>query len=160
MPKDINISALDSIFENQINIDTIKIESDSAEISTELFNQAVNNNNWKELDPEMVSSLDSELRSLKTLINMKKIDERVQMVILNAISNDNSNPTMYKSLSDIQKNLITLTSQINETIKNIRNIIKTHAYNKNDNEQINEDLIDSNNYRCRGSKDFISKMIN
>lgn len=159
MPNDININVLDSIFENQINIDAAKIESDSAEISAKIFNQAVDNNNWKELDPEIVSGLDSGLRSLKTLINMKKIDERVQMVILNAISNDNSNPTMYKSLSDIQKNLITLTSQINETIKNIRNIIKTHTY-KIDNEQINEDSIDPNIYRCRGSKDFISKMIN
>lgn len=159
MPKDIDINVIDSIFENQINIDADKIERDSIETSIKLFDQAVNNNNWKKLDPEIVSSLDSELRSLKTLINMKKIDERVQTVILNAISNDNSNPTMYKSLSDIQKNLITLTSQINETIKNIRNVLKAYTY-KNNIEQINEESLDSDIYRCRGSKDFISKMIN
>lgn len=160
MTKDNNINILEnSIFENQINIDTIKIESDSIEASIKLFDQAVNNNNWRELEPEIVSSLDSEFCSLKTLINMKKIDERVQTVILNAISNDNSNPTMYKSLSDIQKNLITLTSQIKETIKNIQNILKSHTYKK-DIEQINEDSIESDIYRCRGSKNFISKMIN
>lgn len=158
MSKDNNINILDSIFENQINIDTAKIENDSIEISIKLFEQAVNNNNWRELEPGIVSGLDSEFRSLKTLINMKKIDERVQAVILNAISNDNSNPAMYKSLSDIQKNLIALTTQIKETIKNIQNILKMRSYK--DIEQINEESGESDIYRCRGSKNFISKMIN
>ena len=107
--------------------------------------------------------LDVELESLRVLVKMRKSDEIAHDLCLRSIGMNTNNASLYKALSGIQSSMLSIQRQMDDTVKNINNLLKNVQLELNfDNNQQNntqgqqEIPLDSNT--TRGSKKFIEMM--
>lgn len=114
-------------------------------------------------NPHFKERLDVELESLRVLVKMRKSDEIAHDLCLRSIGMNTNNASLYKALSGIQSSMLSIQRQMDDTVKNINNLLKNVQLELNfDNNQQNntqgqqEILLDSNT--TRGSKKFIEMM--
>jgi hypothetical protein len=94
---------------------------------------------------------------------MRKSDEIAHDLCLRSIGMNTNNASLYKALSGIQSSMLSIQRQMDDTVKNINNLLKNVQLELNfDNNQQNntqsqqEIPLDSNT--TRGSKKFIEMM--
>ena len=114
-------------------------------------------------NPRFKERLDVELESLRVLVKMRKSDEIAHDLCLRSIGMNTNNASLYKALSGIQSSMLSIQRQMDDTVKNINNLLKNVQLELNfDNNQQNntqgqqEIPLDSNT--TRGSKKFIEMM--
>ena len=156
--------------EDVVNIDTDRIDSDSLKEASELIE------NLKDIyadpvfmknNPKFATRLKAELEDLRILMKIRKSDEVAHDVLLGAIGRNSSNASLYRSLSDIQKTILSTTSELSAKIKDINSMLKNIQlelnFKQEQEEQVDPDTgeittteVEQNTFR--GSKDFIKQM--
>lgn len=108
--------------------------------------------------PNFKKRIDSELESLRLLIKMRKADEKANDAILNAISSNNNNASLYRALTEIQKTIISITTKMNEIVTELNNMMKGFQLELNFDDS-DEEECNTPKTTCRGSKEFIKQMM-
>lgn len=144
--------------EDLVNIDLESIDEiaqSSASKLIENLTKVYYDNDFLKRNPALKNRIDSELEALRLHIKMRKTNEEVHDIILNAISANSSNASLYRSLTDVQKTIINITRQISEIIDGLNKIIKGYQLEFDfDKENEKEDSKDVH----MGTKDFINQM--
>lgn len=114
-------------------------------------------------NPRFKERLDVELESLRVLVKMRKSDEIAHDLCLRSIGMNTNNASLYKALSGIQSSMLSIQRQMDDTVKNINNLLKNVQLelnfdnNPQNNTQVQQEIpLDSNT--TRGSKKFIEMM--
>lgn len=114
-------------------------------------------------NPTFKKRVDTDLESLRILFKMRKTDEEAHDILIKAIAGNSSNASLYKSLSGMQKTIISITTKICDIIEGLNNLMKgyqTELINKE--EEIDELDEDDGDFdptsTCRGTKLFIEQM--
>lgn len=113
--------------------------------------------------PNFKKRVDSDLESLRILFKMRKADEEAHDLLIKAITGNSGNASLYKSLADMQRTIISITSKINDIVDGLNNMMKGYQLeidfnNTHENEDETEPISDNKTFR--GSKEFISMMNN
>ena len=77
-------------------------------------------------NPSLKKRIDSELESLRILIKMRKSDEITHDILLSAIAKNSSNASLYRSLTETQKTILSITSKINEIVNALNGLLKNY----------------------------------
>lgn len=159
--------------EDIVNIDTDRIDNESIKEAIDLVENLKDiyaDPEFMKNNPKFATRLKTEVESLRILLKMRKSDEVAHDILLGAIGKNSSNASLYRSLSDIQKTILSTTSELNSKIKDINLMLKNIQLELNFNQQqtkeenvdpetgeiINSDQAEQTTFR--GSKDFIKQM--
>lgn len=143
--EDINIELIDNEADNKSQ-DLLKVHLNIEDVETFL------NNN-----PKFKLQLDTEIESLRVLIKMRKSDEITHDLLVKSIGMNPNNASLYKSLTSLQSSLLSIQKQMDETIKNIKSMLKNYQMELNfDNSDESEESQKS--VIGLGSKGFIESM--
>ena len=118
------------------------------------------NEEFMRQNPNFKKRVDHELESLRILMKMRKADEVAHDLIVNAIAGNSSNASLYKSLSEIQKTILSITKQMSDVITGLNTLLKGYQLEINFEtpaEQEEESETPSKK-TSRGSKEFIEMM--
>ena len=158
--------------EEIVNIDTERIDNDSLKEASALIENLKDiyaDPEFMKANPKFVTRLKAEMEDLRILMKIRKSDEVAHDVLLAAIGRNSSNASLYRSLSDIQKTILSTTSELSSKIKDINSMLKTIQleinFKQESEETVDEEtgeIIQQNDKQntFRGSKDFIKAMRN
>ena len=155
--------------EDVVNIDTDRIDTDSLKEASELVENLKDiyaDPEFMKANPKFATRLKAEVENLRILIKIRKSDEVAHDVLLGAIGRNSANASLYRSLSDIQRTILSTTSEltskvkdINVMLKNIQLEINFKQESETDVDQGDEENIERPEQNTfRGSKDFIKQM--
>ena len=175
-PKDIEFDPSDLIDNEEeiINIDTDRIDNDSLKEAIDLVENLKDiyaDPDFMNKNPKFATRLKTEVESLRILLKMRKSDEVAHDILLGAIGRNSSNASLYRSLSDIQKTILSTTADLSAKIKDINAMLKNiqleinfkqepeETVDPETGEVISEDgSSQSEKNTFRGTKDFIKQM--
>lgn len=159
---------MSKVLENDMDpvfIDTAAIEQQAKTDSIFLvrdLSKIYGNQKFMDEHPDYKKRLDIELESLRVLLKMRKSGEVAHDIIIQAIAQKPDNASLYKSMTAIQSSLLSIQKQMDETIKNLNNLLKNYQFELrfDDAEKELEKKSDDNetSVTFRGSKDFINSM--
>lgn len=150
-----------------IDIDMDGIDAESkvdAALLIENLSKFYYDENFMKEHPAFKKRVDADLESLRILIKMRKTDEVAHDLLIKAISGNSGNASLYKSLTEVQKTIISITTKIGDIITGLNNLMKGYQLEINfDSPEDNEDGTDNNEDNIkkntwRGTKDFINDM--
>lgn len=155
--------------EEIINIDTDSIDSDSLQEAIDLVENLKDiyaDPDFMKNNPKFATRLKTEVENLRILLKMRKSDEIAHDILLAAIGRNCSNASLYRSLSDIQKTILSTTDNLSTKIKDINAMLKNIQleinFNKPESQkEISDELVHDTEVKqttFRGSKDFIKQM--
>lgn len=110
-------------------------------------------------NPNFKKRIDSELESLRVLIKMRKADEQAHDALIKAISSNSNNASLYRSLTEIQKTIISITTKMDDIVVGINNMMKGYQLEFNFDKEDDDDVTKTDKNTTRGSKEFIKQMI-
>ena len=123
------------------------------------------NEDFMKEHPTFKKRIDTDLESLRILFKMRKSDETAHDLIMKAIQGNSGNASLYKSLSEMQKTIISITTKIGDIIEGLNTLMKGYQLElnfdatENDNDNDDEEKpIYTNGSTHRGSKEFIEQM--
>lgn len=147
--------------ENNVQIDIPDLDKTSNEEAARIIRDMTDlyhDEKWIGEHPRIKKRIDIELETLRGLIKMRRADEQAHDALLNGISSNNTNASLYRSLAEIQKSSLAVTRQINETVSTLDNILKQYqldiSHQESSAEAEEEDMV-----MHRGSKSFIKEQI-
>lgn len=118
-------------------------------------------------NPNFKKRVDSDLESLRILFKMRKADEEAHDILIKAITGNSGNASLYRSLSEMQKTIISITTKINDIITGLNNLMKGYQMELNfdshetePQESTEESNQTTNQMTYRGTKEFIQHMNN
>lgn len=113
-------------------------------------------------NPTFKKRVDSDLESLRILFKMRKTDEEAHDLLIKAIAGNSGNASLYKSLSEMQKTIISITSKIGDIIEGLNSMMKGYQLEINFDEKQTDDFedltVENTQNIHRGTKDFIQQM--
>ena len=147
-----------------INVSEIEEQANSASFAMcKNLREVYFDEDFMKNNPRLKERLDVELESLRVLIKMRKSDEIAHDLCLRSIGMNTNNASLYKALSGIQSSMLSIQRQMDDTVKNINNLLKNVQLelnfdnNQQNNTQVQQEIpLDSNT--TRGSKKFIEMM--
>lgn len=158
--------------EDVVSIDTDRIDDDSLREATDLVENLKDiyaDPEFMKNNPKFATRLKTEVESLRILLKMRKSDEIAHDILLGAIGRNSSNASLYRSLSDIQKTILSTTNDLSNKIKDINSMLKNIQLELNfkqetsgvidpETEEVTQpgETVDQTTFR--GSKDFIKQM--
>ena len=154
-----------------IEIDMDGLDRESQDAATDLvenISRLYCDENFLKQHPSFKKRIDNELESLRVLIKMRKTDELAHDFILKAIQGNSSNASLYKSLTEVQKTILSITTKMSEVITGLNTMLKGYQleldFDKKE-EDVNEDSNEEEETTksptmSRGSKEFIRMMEN
>lgn len=161
------------LFEKDDLVEDIAIDIDGIDLASEASAKDMVDNisrfyydeEFMQAHPDVKKRIDVELESLRILIKMRKADESAHDVIVKAISANNSNASLYRAMTEMQKTIVTITTKINEIVTGLNNMLKGFQLelnfdeHKNDVEDTDEEDSTNRKNAHRGSKEFINLML-
>lgn len=146
---DIDLEALDSASEEEA--------SDMVRVITDLFYDE----DLRKSHPRKFKRIQLEIETLRGLIKMRKTDEKAHDALIKAIIDNKSNPSLYKSMAEIQKTSIAITNKIHDTIDRISQLCtELMDDDHKDNMVLEEDNgMEVGESIHRGTKEFIEEML-
>ena len=154
--------------ESIVNIDTDKIDDDSLKEAQDLIENLKDiyaDPEFMKANPKFSTRLKAEMEDLRILMKIRKSDEVAHDVLLAAIGRNSSNASLYRSLSDIQKTILSTTSELSSKIKDINTMLKSiqleinfKPESPNTNNSSDQPADQPEQSTFRGSKDFIKQM--
>ena len=151
-----------------INIDLDGIDQLSKDDADTLIRNLSNfyyDKDFMKKNPNFKKRVDAELESLRILFKMRRTDEEAHDILIKAIEGNSGNASLYKSLTEMQKTIISITSKIGDIIDKLNGMMKNYQLELNFNKEVEQEEINasdplSTDYTTRGSKEFIEKMNN
>lgn len=149
-----------------INIDIDGIGEESERVAKEMVENLSSfyyNEEFMSRNPQFKKRVENDVESLRVLIKMRKADEEAHDILIKAIAGNSSNASLYRSLSEMQKTIISITTKINEIITGLNNLMKGYQLElnfedpKEETSTSSEDNTVSNTHR--GTKEFIEQMM-
>lgn len=120
------------------------------------------NEDFMKEHPTFKKRIDTDLESLRILFKMRKSDETAHDLIMKAIQGNSGNASLYKSLSEMQKTIISITTKIGDIIEGLNTLMKGYQLELNfdtvENDNDEEEPVYTNSSTHRGSKEFIEQM--
>lgn len=113
-------------------------------------------------NPTFKKRVDTDLESLRILFKMRKTDEETHDILIKAIAGNSGNASLYKSLTELQKTIISITTKICDIIDGLNNLMKGYQIELMNNSE--DDKVDDSDEdfdptsTCRGTKFFIEQM--
>lgn len=107
--------------------------------------------------PTFKKRVDSELESLRLQIKMRKADEEMQDVLVKSCCQNPQNASLFKSLTDMQRTIITIQGKIDDIVTRLNNMMKGYQTDINFETPIQEEEEPVRKLH-RGTKDFIESM--
>lgn len=162
IPTDPDIDGLQLV---DIDFDGIEAEAKADAIALiENLEKFYYNEDFMKEHPTFKKRIDTDLESLRILFKMRKSDETAHDLIMKAIQGNSGNASLYKSLSEMQKTIISITTKIGDIIEGLNTLMKGYQLelnfdsveNANDNDDEEEPSYNSSTHR--GSKEFIERM--
>ena len=167
-----------NIFENDVDLDGIvdgeqiidfdidgidKSSADDAASLVQNLSKLYYNEEFMSANPTFKKRVDADLESLRILIKMRKADEVAHDNLLKAIAGNSSNASLYRSLTEMQKTIISITTKMGEIVTGLNNLMKGFQLEINfqEHDTDEDDLMDSRDVSKdthRGSKEFITMM--
>ena len=155
--------------EDVTSIDTEFIDNDSLKEAEGLIDNLKDiyaDPEFMKANPKFATRLKAEIEDLRILLKVRKSDETVHDIILKAIGKNSSNASLYRALTEVQKTILSTTTDISTKIKDINTMLKNIQLEinfKQDEPQSGEtgNLFNQQNLAkqaYRGSKDFIKQM--
>lgn len=165
---------MDNIFEDDdlnididglqlVDIDIDGIDEASKQAAEEMVNNLSKfyyNEEFMKNNPNFKKRVDTELESLRILIKMRKTDEVVLDVLIKAISGNSNNASLYRSLTEIQKTILSITTKMNDVIVNLNNLMKGYQLEIDFDKDDESETLSETGTQHRGSKSFIEMMNN
>lgn len=151
--------------ENVVTIDIPELDKDSTETAEHIIKDMEGmyyDDEWLASHPRIKKRIDIELESLRSLIKLRKANEQAHDAILNGISAENSNASLYRALGEIQRTSLSITKQIDETVTKLEDMLQQYQMATEDGPiQINEneEEMEETSPTHRGSKSFIKEQI-
>lgn len=147
-----------------INIDGINEEAKADAVTLiDNLSKFYYDEDFMRRQPNFKKRVDSDLESLRILFKMRKADEEAHDLLIKAIAGNSGNASLYKSLADMQRTIISITSKINDIVDGLNNMMKGYQleieFNNTQDQEVETEQI-SDNKTFRGSKEFISMMNN
>lgn len=146
-----------------IDLDHINQEAlDSASTSLKDIVAMYSDESFMKAHPAFKSQLDSEINTMRRLYKMLQTDEETHDILIRNIGSNAGNASLYRSLSDLQKTMLSISSQIDDKKESIARMLKNYQLEVNAS-QMEEDVNDAvensqDKTTFRGSKDFIRSM--
>lgn len=114
-------------------------------------------------NPTFKKRVDTDLESLRILFKMRRADEEAHDLLIKAITGNSGNASLYKSLTEMQKTIISITSKIGDIIEGLNALMKGYQLELNfeaESEEVETPTQSSNNNSAtyRGTKEFINYM--
>ena len=146
-----------------VDFDLDGIDAESSQDATDLvqnLSKFYYNEEFMAANPTFKKRVDADLESLRILIKMRKADEVAHDNLLKAIAGNSSNASLYRSLTEMQKTIISITTKMGEIVTGLNNLMKGFQLEINFQEEStpDTDTISSSQDTYRGSKEFINKM--
>ena len=120
------------------------------------------NDDFMKQHPTFKKRIDADLESLRILFKMRKSDETAHDLIMKAIQGNSGNASLYKSLSEMQKTIISITTKIGDIVTTLNTLMKGFQLElefDNQQEDGDEQPAETTSIRTtRGSKEFIERM--
>lgn len=170
--KETTVNPIDEILQNIDNLEDVQVmdidlddigdsASKSAESLLKNISELYFDTEFLKSHPNFKSRIDSELETFKILYKMRRSDEIVQDTLIKAISTNTKNASLYKSLSDIQRTIISITAKMEESTAELEKLMKEYQITSSVDE--NEIPPEENNepndsMLSRGTRDFIKRM--
>lgn len=161
--EDINMEGIiDTVDVIDIDIDGIAMDSERiAKEMVENLSSFYYNEEFMARNPQFKKRVENDIESLRVLIKMRKTDEEAHDILIKAIAGNSSNASLYRSLSEMQKTIISITTKINEIVVGLNNMMKGYQLELNfeeENKATEESQPDMSNKTTRGTKEFIEQM--
>lgn len=114
-------------------------------------------------NPTFKKRVDTDLESLRILFKMRKTDEETHDILIKAIAGNSGNASLYKSLTELQKTIISITTKICDIIDGLNNLMKGYQMelmNNSEDDEVKDDPDEDFDptSTCRGTKFFIEQM--
>lgn len=121
------------------------------------------NDDFMKQHPTFKKRIDADLESLRILFKMRKSDETAHDLIMKAIQGNSGNASLYKSLSEMQKTIISITSKIGDIVTGLNNLMKGFQLelefdSQQEGEKESEEVVGTTPSTTRGGKEFIELM--
>lgn len=159
---DMEFSVDDPISEDAIFIDTEDISrkaNDDARFMLKDLTKIYGNEKFMAAHPDYKKRLDMELESMRMLLKMRRADEITHDLLVKQIGMNPSNAGMYSALNKLQKSLLDIQTKLDETVKNVNNLLKNYQLEIPFEEDTKEEDADKpRGDSHRGSKAFILEM--
>lgn len=113
--------------------------------------------------PTFKKRVDTELESLRLQIKMRKADEEMQDVLVKSCCQNPQNASLFKSLTDMQRTIISIQGKIDDIVTRLNNMMKGYQMELNFDEQpadSDEPEEETTKKTFRGTRDFIESMQN
>lgn len=157
---------MDGIIDSEqlIDFDMEEIDQSSKSDAAELIQNLSKfyyDENFMAANPTFKKRVDADLESLRILIKMRKADEVAHDNLLKAIAGNSSNASLYRSLTEMQKTIISITTKMGEIITGLNNLMKGFQLEINfqdNNSNDEEEDVEYTKDIHRGSKEFIEQM--
>ena len=89
---------------------------------------------------------------------MRKSDEVTHDILVRSIGQNPGNASLYRSLSEVQKTMLSIQTKIDDTIKSLNTFMKGYQMEINFTPQKNEEDVDEVNLTTKGTKSFIENL--
>lgn len=125
---------IDPDAENIVNIDIESIGHESEIDALDLIRNISKlyfNEEFIKSQPNWKHRVDNELESLRINLKMRKADEVAHDLLLKNIGQSPSNASMYRSLTELQKTIVSITTKIDDTIKHLNDMMKSYQLELN-----------------------------
>lgn len=161
-----DIDGTEDLFE--IDIDSINSHANTLAVG-KINNllRLYNDKEFTDSNPEFKKRVDNEIDTLRRLIKMAETNEAIHDNLVKAISHKPDNASLYRALTKLQKNIITIQTQISQIMKEFTQMCKayqteiTFKTEDNSNTSSNEfEEMNDGSTTSRGRKAFISSMNN
>ena len=110
-----------------VDFDLDGIDAESSQDATDLvqnLSKFYYNEEFMAANPTFKKRVDADLESLRILIKMRKADEVAHDNLLKAIAGNSSNASLYRSLTEMQKTIISITTKMGEIVTGLNNLMK------------------------------------
>ena len=109
-------------------------------------------------NPLFKKQVDKDIDSLRILLKMRKSDEVTHDILVRSIGQNPGNASLYRSLSEVQKTMLSIQTKIDDTIKSLNTFMKGYQMEINFTPQKNEEDVDEVNLTTKGTKSFIENL--
>ena len=154
---------IDPDAEDIISIDLESLDASSRSEATDMIDnlsRLYSDEEFLKRQPAFKRRVEEEIESLRINIKMRKADEQAHDILLKNISQNSSNASLYRALTELQKTIVGITSKIDDTITRLTNLIKSYQTEINFEEPAEDDTEETPQYHTtfKGSKSFIESM--
>jgi len=115
--------------EQIINIDIDEIDVKSKDEALKLITDISRfyyDKKFMDEHPAFKKRIDADLESIRINLKMRKADEIAHDILLKNIGNNPGNASLYRSLSEMQRTILNITSKIEETVQRLNTMMKAY----------------------------------